>query len=165
MIEGFAQAYKKHANIRLLIVGDGPERKNLETLIAKLKLEGVVTLTGFIPSPKDYINLLDVFLLTSLSEGTSMTLLEAMSAGKPSIVTNVGGNPELINDRTLGLVIEQTADQLKNAINQTLTSGNVAKQKDEITSIFDSRFSATTMVNEFWGFYTRALNLKGMQQR
>ncbi len=163
MIEGFAQAYAENPNIRLIIVGDGPERKNLETLITTLELQHVVTLTGFIPAPKDYINLFDVFLLTSLSEGTSMTLLEAMSAGKPSIVTDVGGNPELINNKALGLVIEQNSNELKVAILTLTKEIQLASTTNDITELFNKRFGAATMVNSFKTYYEAVIRQKGIQ--
>jgi len=151
MIEGFAQAYAENKNIRLIIVGDGPERNNLETLITKLKLEGVVTLTGFIPSPTDYINLLDVFLLTSLSEGTSMTLLEAMSAGKPSIVTDVGGNPELIINKFLGQVVSNRKETT-NAMIGYLKSSTIYNP-DSIIHHFETSFAIKIFTAHFFKTY------------
>jgi glycosyltransferase involved in cell wall biosynthesis len=71
-----------------------------------LKVEDNVKFTGYISYPKDHLNAMDVFLLPSLSEGTSMTLLEAMSMSKPCIVTEAGGNPEIVEHNVTGFVTE-----------------------------------------------------------
>ncbi len=55
---------------------------------------------------------MDIFLLTSFSEGTSMTLLEAMSLSKPCVVTAVGGNPEIIKDNYSGFVVPSNSPEL-----------------------------------------------------
>lgn len=162
MIRAFADVQKTNPTARLIIVGDGPERKALETLVDELAVTDAVIFTGFIAQPADYINLLDVFLLTSLSEGTSMTLLEAMSAGKPSIVTNVGGNPELINHPVLGSVVELSTEEISNAMQMWLKTLNErTHQPDAIKQQFRDRFSSTTMVEHFYALYRNSLNHEG----
>ncbi len=104
MIEAFAEVLKTHPNTILLIVGDGPERNKLETLCKTLNIEDKVIFTGFKVNPQRYFTIIDIFLLSSLSEGTSMTLLEAMAFKKPAVVTDVGGNPEIVVDGVTGLV-------------------------------------------------------------
>jgi glycosyltransferase involved in cell wall biosynthesis len=111
MIKAFAQALTIQPNIKLLIVGDGPERDTLHQLTADLQLNEAVVFTGFQANPQAYLSLMDVFLLPSLSEGTSMTLLEAMSFSKPSIATAVGGTPEILQHEKTGLLIENKDQQ------------------------------------------------------
>lgn len=106
MLRAFQAAKSRCPNIRLLVVGGGPERQNLEALQAQLGLQDSVIFTGFQPNPQVYLAAMDVFLLPSLSEGTSMTLLEAMSFGKPTIATAVGGTPEIIKHGEHGLLIQ-----------------------------------------------------------
>ncbi len=104
MIRAFADTLKRQPKCHLLIVGDGPERQQLEQLTDTLKLRNHLSFTGFKVDPKPWFAVIDVFLLSSLSEGTSMTLLEAMAFAKPAIVTGVGGNPEIVLDQQTGLV-------------------------------------------------------------
>lgn len=106
MLTAFAAVLEQEPNCLLLIVGDGEERDNLQRQIAELGLEEKVLLPGYIANPKHYIALTDVFLLSSLSEGTSMTLLEAMSLGKPCVVTDAGGNAEVIKAEYNGVVTQ-----------------------------------------------------------
>jgi glycosyltransferase involved in cell wall biosynthesis len=105
MISAFKQVHDQEGNTHLLIVGDGESRGELEEQVGDLGLDKLVTFTGFQKDPYRFHKVIDVFLLPSFSEGASMTLLEAMSFSTPCIVTDVGGNPELINDKENGFVV------------------------------------------------------------
>ena len=75
------------------MVGDGPDKEKLIALAAELGISERTVFTGFINNPIHYLSAMDVFLLSSHTEGTSMTLLEAMSLKIPSVATRVGGKP------------------------------------------------------------------------
>ena len=96
---------EKHCNIRLLIVGDGPERSKLEKMVDSFGLGSKVIFTGYRRDTQRFYKLMDIFLLTSFSEGTAMTLLEAMATGLPCIATGVGGNPEIVLDGDTGFIV------------------------------------------------------------
>ncbi|WOJ95042.1 glycosyltransferase [Congregibacter variabilis] len=104
MLHAFRRVQNEHSNAYLLIVGDGEERANMERLITELGITEQVLLPGYIAQPEVWLDAMDLFLLSSLSEGTSMTLLEAMSLSKPCVVTDVGGNPEIVIHKQTGLV-------------------------------------------------------------
>jgi len=104
LINAFHKVLIQEPNCKLFIVGDGEEREILERLTIKLNLTESVVFTGYITEPVNYMSLMDVFLLPSLSEGTSMTLLEAMSLSKPCVVTDAGGNSEVIQHNYNGFV-------------------------------------------------------------
>jgi glycosyltransferase involved in cell wall biosynthesis len=104
MLDAFKEIHKKLPQTKLLIVGDGPLRETLESHAKSLGLESDTIFTGFQIDPQKYLKLMDIFLLPSLSEGTSMTLLEAMSYHKPCVVTDAGGNPEIVSDGETGFV-------------------------------------------------------------
>lgn len=84
-------------NVRVLLVGSGPERKNLERLVSGA-LSGRVCFAGDSERIPELLNAMDVFVLPSLGEGMSNTLLEAMACGLPVLATSVGGNPEIIEN-------------------------------------------------------------------
>jgi glycosyltransferase involved in cell wall biosynthesis len=83
------------SRLRLVLVGEGPERRRIEDLCRSLNLTDVVTLTGQQDDINPYYGIADVFLLPSLSEGSPNVLLEAMAAGVPVVATAVGGVPEV----------------------------------------------------------------------
>lgn len=85
---------------KLLILGEGSEREEIESLIKKYKLEKYVFLYGFVPYDKipDYLFVSDIFIRPSLSEGLGNSFLEAMAAGLPVVGTPVGGIPDFLID-------------------------------------------------------------------
>ena len=98
------QASSQCDRVRLLVVGDGPERPRIETEIARLGIANHVRMLGL---RQDVLRLLwasDIFLLSSISEGIPVTIIEAMAAGLPVVATTVGGVPELVLDGQTGLL-------------------------------------------------------------
>ncbi len=90
--------------LSVALAGDGPELDNLRSIAASPSLFGRVHFLGVSRNIADFLNALDVFVLPSVSEGMSNTVLEAMSSSLPVVATRVGGNPELIEDRMSGLL-------------------------------------------------------------
>ncbi len=91
-------------HIHLVIVGDGPERSQIDQDIARLRLGGRVKMLGMRRDVPQLLAAADAFLLTSVSEGIPVTVIEAMATGVPVVATSVGGLPELIEDGTSGLL-------------------------------------------------------------
>lgn len=108
LIEAVSQLISKYPQIRLQIVGEGNEKKNLEEQVKKLKLENVVEFCGLIKHQNlpDYYRKSNVFVLPSLNEGMSNTMLEALASGLPIIATDTGGTRELIKGDINGLLIK-----------------------------------------------------------
>lgn len=107
LITGFSIAFKKNTYLRLILKSDGPEKSRLQELVASLSIEDAVTfkgLTSYEEVPDDYRNA-DIFVTTALSDGTPVSLLEAMATGLPCIATAVGGIPEWIHNGENGLLI------------------------------------------------------------
>lgn len=99
------QAPELAGNWRLRLVGDGPERPALEAAIVAEGLHSVATITGWNDDVPLALRDLHVFVLPSLNEGISNTVLEAMASGLPVIATAVGGNPELVAENETGFLI------------------------------------------------------------
>lgn len=91
--------------LRLILVGEGPERSRIEQLCRSLNLIDAVTLTGQQDDVSPYYAIADVFVLPSHSEGSPNVLLEAMAAGVPVVATSVGGVPELVSDGKDALLV------------------------------------------------------------
>lgn len=87
------------------IVGDGPHRTQTEALCRELGLERQVRFLGFRSDIHALLTQCDVFLLSTTTEGLSITLLEAMASGLPVVTTNVGGNPEVVAEGETGLLV------------------------------------------------------------
>lgn len=91
---------------RLIIVGDGPLHDALAREVVELGLSNSVWLTGDRSDVSRLLNRLNVFVLPSLAEGISNTLLEAMACSLPAVVTAVGGNTELVKNGYNGVLVE-----------------------------------------------------------
>ncbi|RJQ51975.1 MAG: glycosyltransferase family 1 protein [Actinobacteria bacterium] len=108
-LEYFVEAARRVAgevpSARFLIVGEGPDRDRIERLIARSGLGGKVLITGYLPSALALLARLDVYALSSLSEGLNTSLLEALVLRRPVVATAVGGTPEVILDERTGLLV------------------------------------------------------------
>jgi len=90
---------------RLVIVGDGPLKNQIQSRVDEADIKNIVWLTGDRDDVPDLLRMLDLFVLPSLGEGISNTILEAMATGLPIIATRVGGNPELVDDGINGCLV------------------------------------------------------------
>ena len=106
LLNAFAPIAKRSPKARLLVVGGGPMRQIIESQILSLGFSGQVLLLGDRQDVETIMNALDVFALTSIAEGISNTILEAMASRLPVVATRVGGNPELVQDGTTGQLVE-----------------------------------------------------------
>jgi glycosyltransferase involved in cell wall biosynthesis len=108
LIRLWPEILTKYPEAKLLIIGDGPEKNNLEKLIAELGLFDSVLLTGKLERQLllVYLKIADVFVLNTGYEGFSHQLLEVASVGTPMVTTNVGGNSEIIKNGVSGLLVE-----------------------------------------------------------
>jgi glycosyltransferase involved in cell wall biosynthesis len=106
---------------QLVLVGDGPDRKTLETLAAGLA-PAQVTFTGYQPDPLPWLAVADLFVLPSLFEGLPGALVEAMAAELPCIATDIPGNRELVVGGQTGVLVERgVPTSLARAIDGLLT--------------------------------------------
>ncbi len=93
-------------NIKLLIIGEGPEERNIKNFIRTNNLSSNVLLLGNRRDVPDLIKTLDVFVLPSIYEGFGIVLLEAMYSGIPVVASKVGGITEIIKNRYNGLIVK-----------------------------------------------------------
>lgn len=98
----------REPQFRLDIVGDGEERIALERLAHELRLGDIVTFHGLHAEVRPFLDAAGVFVLSSVSEGIALTLLEAMAAGLPVVATDVGGNREVVLPGETGTLVPAT---------------------------------------------------------
>jgi glycosyltransferase involved in cell wall biosynthesis len=102
----------------MLVAGEGPERPKLATLAREVARCGVqISFLGTSDRIPELLNAFDVYVLPSINEGLSNSLLEAMATGLPVIASDVGGNPEVVHDGISGLLfapggVDQLSDHL-----------------------------------------------------
>lgn len=112
IVRAFALVNKQHPHTRLRIVGEGSECTKIESLITKLKLGEVVTLTTWTDNVPYEMSHADIFLLASLHEAYALTLVEAMAVGIPVVTTDVGCVGDVVRDGEHGLVVHEEGDEV-----------------------------------------------------
>jgi glycosyltransferase involved in cell wall biosynthesis len=159
LVAALAEARRRVPSVRGLLVGDGPEMPRVRELLRQEGLEDSVVLTGYRSDARDLVQCMDLFILPSFSEGTSMALLEAMYSGTAAAVTRVGGNPEIVEAGVSGWVVESgAASQLAAAIVEAAEhpdrrqrmAGNAQRKVAE-------RFTFDRMIGAYADLYRRLL--------
>ncbi len=105
MLQAFSIVRESFPNARCLLVGDGELRGDLENWAKKLGIEDSTLFLGARTDVPELLSVMDVFVLSSITEGTPISLLEAVVAGVPAVGTDVGGIPEVIENRVTGILV------------------------------------------------------------
>lgn len=137
LIKAFAQIYGTDASLRLVIVGDGQERANLEELVAKLKLQGAVIFTGFITGAERYalLNIADVCAIPSInvgdqSEGLPVVFMEGATVGKIMVISDATGAHEIVRDRENAFVVDAgSVSHLQQGLQEALDTASSPEKK------------------------------------
>ncbi|MDD1778798.1 MAG: glycosyltransferase family 4 protein [Candidatus Helarchaeota archaeon] len=104
--------------VKVIIIGEGTEKGKLEELAKRVGIEDKVIFAGFQSDVENWLSAMDVFVLPSLTEGTPMSLLEAMAYGIPCVASQVGGVPKIIDSGIDGILVPPgNAEEIKEAIN------------------------------------------------
>ncbi len=158
LIEAFAKVADKKDKVKLVIVGEGPERKKLEKLIKNLNLDDKVTLTGTQNEIARLLKSSDLFVLPSLREAFGLAIVEAMDVGIPVIGSNTGGIPEIIEDGKTGLLVEpKDLESLKDKILQLIENQPLRQKLTYVASHHVKKFDAGEMVKKTEKIYDHLL--------
>jgi glycosyltransferase involved in cell wall biosynthesis len=122
LISAFAKMLGNSRGAKLFLVGEGPMRPHLQSLIAKLQLDKNVVLVGAKPNQELalWFSAADVSCLVSSREGWPNVLMESIACGTPVVATRVGGMPEIIHSTDLGLLADQDTDSVAAALESAL---------------------------------------------
>lgn len=155
LLRAFATLGVSHPDAGLVIVGDGELRLQLERLAAQLGVSARVAFLGFQQDVAGCLQRFDCFVLSSVTEGISLTLLEAMAAAKPVIATRVGGNPEVVEEGVTGLLVPPShPDALAAAMQRLLTDRGLAERMGQAgRARAQARFSLARMAEAYGQLY------------
>jgi sugar transferase (PEP-CTERM/EpsH1 system associated) len=152
--------------LRVVLVGDGSMRQDLQRQIDRHGLTGCISLPGTSDDVAREMQAMDLFVLPSLNEGISNTILEAMACGLPVVATRVGGNPELVVDGITGVLTKPgCAEDLARALHRYLSDpsqlarhGRAARQRAE------ELFSLSAMLRRYDNLYASLLGTRDRGQ-
>jgi sugar transferase (PEP-CTERM/EpsH1 system associated) len=159
LLRAAERARKTIPTLQVALIGDGPERGALETLARELGMQESVFFLGHRENVTELLPGLDAFVLPSVSEGLSNTLLEAMAARVPVMATRVGGNAEVIGAPTEGILIASGDERalqeglLRLALDAELRAAFAAAGRARV----ETQFSMAAMIASYERFYSAAL--------
>ena len=158
-LEAAAHVLQFLPEVHFLVMGDGPQRKELQAYVEQLGVQEHVHFLGFRLDARAIIGLLNVLVVPSLSEGTPLVTLEAMSAGVPVVASAVGGIPEQVRHQSEGILVPPgDALALGEAVLHLLQNPTWMQQLGEAgRQRALSRFSFTTMLQETENVYRATL--------
>ena len=162
LLAALAELQRRGRDFNAALVGDGPDRAMLEARSRELGLEGRVRFLGERSDVERLLKAMDVFVLSSREEGIPNALLEAMAAGRPSVVTDVGGNKEVLTDGDTGwLVPSQSPIPLADALEAALSNPQEARRRgDRAHVVTVEQRSIESMVRRHEAFYERAAGVR-----
>ena len=155
LLDAFEKVEKKFASSKLLIVGEGELRKELEDCAGKKGLAGKVIFAGMRQNTEAYYNAADCFVLSSAWEGFGLVLAEAMACGVPVVSTDAGGCAEVVNDPRY-VVPVRDAEALSRIMEEIcrMPAGNRASL-GEANRHSAGRFSLETICRQWTDIYTK----------
>jgi L-malate glycosyltransferase len=142
----------------LLIAGDGSERRHLEDLAASLEAQDCIRFLGHRDDVRDVLAGCDAYANSSISEGISLTILEAMAVGLPVVATRVGGTPEILDETCSRLVPSRDAGKMAAALAE-LAFDPAARARLGLSGRqrVEERFTLERMIGEYKDAYYRAV--------
>jgi len=129
LLQSFAVLYAKNPLVRLVLVGDGPEKPILEAFLAKNGLKNAVLQVGEVKDVRPYLQAADVFVLPSLMESLPLSLLEACACGLPALVSQVGDMPLVVRHGESGFVFNAKDPVVLSALMAELTENTDLRKK------------------------------------
>lgn len=155
LLEAFAKLLKTNSGINLILVGEGPDRKNLEKLSRSLGIERSVHFTGFSQNVAIWYKTFDIFVHASIEdEPFATTLVEAAFAKLPIVATNTGGTGEFVEDGVNGLLIKPEKESMVLALTNLIASEDLRRRLGEAAyEKASSGFTEEKITKEFEKVY------------
>ena len=161
LIRAFHMIQKTNPQAELHILGDGPLRTDLESLSKRLELDRSITFHGASPNVAEFLSELDVFILSSVSEGLPIAILEAMSAGLPIVSTRVGGICEVATEHEVAeYCTPSDPEALAQAVQSTLEPERLRVMGQTGQAMARQSFTVQAMEESYEALYRTLLSNK-----
>lgn len=147
-------------SFELWILGEGPERENLEELLRKYHLDDRITLQGFVENPYSCIKQADILICSSRYEGMSTVITEGLILGKAIVTTACTGMDELLGESGCGVIVEDNVSGLKLGIQKLLNSKQLRNYYSGMAKKYGNKFSSNDSVQNTMHFLKKAFEEK-----
>ncbi len=163
LISAMPEILRSFPDTKLVLVGKGPERKNLESQISNLKIENSVELKGGLPHQKIPEELFksEAFVLPSVSEGLGIAILEAQAIGIPVVASKIGGIPDIIENGRTGILIKPKSSRaISQAVFKIFSQPDFAKSLTQNAKINIKKYDWKNIAEKIEKIYQEMLNYK-----
>jgi glycosyltransferase involved in cell wall biosynthesis len=158
LLHAVTEIQNQHTVFRVWLVGDGPLRAELEEWVAKENLSSIVQFLGYRSDIPAILQASDVFVLPSRYEAMPISLLEAMAAGLPCVVTNVGDNAKVVEDGITGIVVPpENPEALATALRKMLAEPEMRRAMGEAARKKAQQYSVERMAARIAEVYEELL--------
>lgn len=167
LINSFEKLVSEKSNCKLLLVGDGPLRAEIESLVYKKKLNNKVIFLGYRNDIPKIIKMFDIFVFSSLGEGLPFVLLEVLASKVPIVATNVSGNNDIIKDGYNGLLAApcDSEDLFKKIVKMINEKEKWDKYKDNGFELIKKKYTIEKMVRRTFKLYDNIFKDDFTQER
>ncbi|MEH7351672.1 glycosyltransferase [Gottfriedia acidiceleris] len=150
LIRAFSEGYKMNNNLRLYIIGDGPEENSLKKLTYKLNINEVVFFLGKQLNPYTYLNDANIYIHSAISEPFGIVLLEALFSGLPIVSTKCGGPEEILDNGKYGLLVENSQKGLTEALVQIADDQKSVLKYKNMSKLRANDFEMKCMMDQIY---------------
>ncbi len=162
LFDAVALVCKQFQNVRLVLLGSGPQAKELEEYTEKLGIQDRVTFVGLVPMDEvpNYLKAADLFVFASISETQGLVTMEAMSAGLPVVAVDAPGTSDEVVDGEQGLLTENDSEALAKAILQVLGNQTLYEKLQEGAFRKAQSFDIMAKAQDMLDVYAQAIEDK-----
>ncbi|MFZ1626794.1 MAG: glycosyltransferase [Candidatus Moraniibacteriota bacterium] len=158
LLEAFESLWPDFPHTKLLIVGDGEERQNIETMIASFRSKDAIRLLGQRNDVPALLKLSELFVIPTLFEGQSNAILEAMAAGVPVITTNIPENQSIIKDSVTGILVpKKDSIAIAKAMQRLLSNTTLRKSLADMAHDTIRNHHGLSSIRKSWITFLRTL--------
>lgn len=150
LISVIGKLWHEGKDVQLFIIGEGRERKHLENIIHKNSLQDIVHLIGFLKNPYSLMNKMDLFVCSSIAEGYSLVIAEAMTLGLPVISTECAGPKELLDNGNYGLLVANSEQGLYDGIDELYKNSMLLNELRQKSLTRSKVFGLIETLKEFY---------------
>jgi glycosyltransferase involved in cell wall biosynthesis len=162
LIDAFSQLVKSNSDIKLVIVGDGPAKGELENYAIELGLEGRVIFTGFVPRNMlaEFYSMAHIFIFASKVESQGLVILESMTCGTPVVAIGEMGTRALMASGDGGYMVDDDLDLFIEKVELLLNDANVHKTKSAEALTESKKWGSDIMSSKVLALYEELLTEK-----
>jgi glycosyltransferase involved in cell wall biosynthesis len=166
LLRAAAKVYQEHPDLRVVIIGYGPDEETLQNLAAELGISERVTFTGKLPFSEvtAYLKAADLFGFASVTETQGLVTMEAMAAGLPVVAVDASGTRDIVDDGEQGFLVENDAGALAASIKQLIGSPEKMRRFSMGALEKANAFDVKNLVKDLVNVYEQAIQDKRNQQ-